>query len=67
MTPLLERSFAEKKQLEEYVGQSLTCARCGTVNLIEEMVDVIPANFYTLGKKSSVTKSNDEMHKYATS
>lgn len=68
MEQILEKSFAEKKVLLEYVGQKFTCPHCGSENIIEDLISFIPGMFYvSTANEANKWKSNFELKNFLES
>ncbi len=55
---MLEKSFKEKKALEEYIGETFICQKCVQENKLEDVLVLIPEVFNILSQGSLLSKSN---------
>lgn len=60
--------FKEKMPLTEMVGKTITCAKCGSENPVEDVLIVIPTHFMVASQSdANKAKSNDELNKWLES
>ena len=68
MAQLFQKSFDEKKQLTEYVGKVITCQFCGSENIIEDFISLMPQEFLVFSNSNkSKYKINDDLKRFLNS
>lgn len=62
---ILKKSFAEKKPINEYMGQTITCEKCKQENTVEDIVVLIPENYLVNAEsQKDKYKQNNDIKKF---
>ena len=65
MEQIHDTLFKDKVQLTEMIGKTITCAKCGSENQVDDVLIVIPTHFMVASHKdANKAKSNDELSKW---